>query len=581
MNKIKVPLLIALGASFLFSILSINFSLDISLLAFPVSALITFFCIQFLYFKILRNKEYKSFIPSLKLLQYLPYVLLLSFILRRAGQNETYYWYDVVTVVLWCTVIVCRWIVLFFFNEKKIFTLMPEWSKEVKKNGSSFIVKPAGSRKIVFEILDWIDALVQAVFMVLLIQIFVFQLYVIPSESMVPSFLVKDRVVVSKITSGPKFPLSDVGVPCLKQYKRGDVIVFRNPHYSLDRKSEVRTVVSQIVYMLTFTGVNLNVDENGEIKADPLVKRICGVPGEQLVMQDGVLYSRTVDSDIFKPVDFDNKYAYWNLNKTTSSVKKGIQYIPLTQKQYDTMLEVEELRRKFNINSAIVECKALSENFMQYCKFSNKSESSFDTSLYEYDLFANNFSITNKIIESKSGYEWYKKFLTDWISSRGDAMKLYSNDIYSEANYKLNLMIKLCVGRILMRNAQLISLGKTTDEIISDSTIAEYMLVAEKLHFYVMILDQRNMPVFPECDSNGNPAYIPENCYFMMGDNRFNSLDMRHSYEQKFKKLTEFDDYSVCYYSNMAPQYVNKKYILGSAIYRFWPLERRGVVKTN
>ena len=138
---------------------------------------------------------------SLKLLQYLPYVLLISFILRRAGKYGTYYWYDVLTVLLWCAVMVSRWIVLYFFNEKRIFILMPEWKKENKKSGSSLIVKPFGAKRIVFELLDWVDALVQAVFMVLLIQIFIFQLYVIPSESMVPSFLVKDRVVVSKITS--------------------------------------------------------------------------------------------------------------------------------------------------------------------------------------------------------------------------------------------------------------------------------------------------------------------------------------------------------------------------------------------
>ena len=31
----------------------------------------------------------------------------------------------------------------------------------------------------------------------------------------------------------------------------------------------------------------------------------------------------------------------------------------------------------------------------------------------------------------------------------------------------------------------------------------------------------------------------------------------------------------------MEPQYVHKKYILGSALYRFWPLARRGTVQTR
>ena len=86
------------------------------------------------------------------------------------------------------------------------------------------------------------------------------------------------------------------------------------------------------------------------------------------------------------------------------------------------------------------------------------------------------------------------------------------------------------------------------------------------------------MPVFPANDSEGNPQYIPANCYFMMGDNRFNSLDLRHSYEQKETALTKHDPLSVTYYSMMAPQYINKKYIVGKPVFRFWPLGRLGKV---
>ena len=42
------------------------------------------------------------------------------------------------------------------------------------------------------------------------------QLYEIPSESMVPTFLIKDRAAVSKIDCGPKFPLTDTIKEVLK-----------------------------------------------------------------------------------------------------------------------------------------------------------------------------------------------------------------------------------------------------------------------------------------------------------------------------------------------------------------------------
>lgn len=598
MNKIRIPTIITLASAALFSLLSVNFSFDISFLSFPVCAVGTGFLFYFLYKKLLCNVDYNALKVSVKLLQYEPFILLAGFILRRAGKHGTFYWYDVITVLLWCAVFVASQIILYYLNEKRVYVLVPEW-KQFKKSGSGIIASKKISRKsILFEALDWIDALVQAVFMVLLIQIFILQLYVIPSESMVPSFLIGDRVVVLKTPSGPKFPLSEVGLPCIKKYKRGDVIVFRNPHYSMDRKSEVRSVVSQIMYMLTFTAVNLNVDENGEPKADPLVKRICGVPGEQIVMQDGILYARTSQSDEFKPVALDQKFACWNLNSVSNSLKRGIQLMPVSEKQYETMLEVEESRRNMNLKDAAFECWSISKSFLSYFnKLGSYGSDTVSFSLNEYEIFSDFYNNVKKILSSRDGgFYWFNHFMTDWesVSSGFDSMQgfdktgaavnslaVFNGDYYAEANFRLNVMIKLTAGRLYLRTVQLMAQGFSEEQIYQDDKVMELLKTAQKLHFYVMILDQRNMPLFPANLEDGTPQYIPEDSYFMMGDNRFNSLDMRHSYESKLTKLTSFDNYSVEYYSNMAPQYVNRRYILGSAEYRFWPRGRMGVIKTK
>lgn len=583
-----------LVAAVLFSLFSINFSFDVSLLAFPVAAVISVALVYFLFLKLYKNHDISSVKATVKLLQYIPFAFLASFILRRAGRYGTYYWYDVLTVFLWCVVFISSLIILYYFDDKRIKHVFPDYEPASKKKNGVIVSVDFSAKKIFFEIIDWVDALLQAVFMVLLIQIFVLQLYVIPSESMVPSFLVGDRVVVTKTASGPKFPLCNVGVPCLKKYERGDVVVFRNPHYSLDRKSEVKTVVSQILYMITFTALNLNVDEHGEPKADPLVKRICGVPGEQLVMQDGILYSRTKASLDFKPVAKDAVFASWNLNTVQNSVKTGIKLFPLSQKEYDLMLSLEEERRNLDLFEAASDCRKIFSSFKNnYGRYNHGSETVVDFSLDDYSIFSGFVSNTKNLLSGKTvDNSWFRKFLLDWQEgdsfgavftkkSDNNELSCFDGDVYSEANYKLNVMIKLCAGKLYARTAELLLKGAEELKILEDSEIQRLLQDAMKLHFYLGILDQRNMPVFPANLEDGSANFIPENCYFMMGDNRFNSLDMRHSYEQKLVPLSEKDLYSVKYNSNIAPQYVNKKYILGSAVFRFMPVNRIGGIKTR
>ncbi len=579
----------ALVSSAVFSLLSISFSFDISLISVAISLIFTLltFRIGLLQFQKTKNA---ALLPVVrKLYEYLPFVLLIAFVIRRAGTYGTPYVLDVISVIFWIIVTVSANILIFFLSDKRVYVQ----NADLESSRASLPPKKKNPiRKIILEGFSWIDAFIQAALIVLLVNIFIFQLYEIPSESMVPEFLIKDRVVVFKTPSGPKFPLSNVGLPSLRSYERGNIVVFRNPHYETTRKSEVKNFISQIVFMLSFTKVNLNVDEYGEMKADPLVKRVCGESGEQLVMLDGTLYARTKDTPDFLPVADDNLWAEWNIDGLSAGLKSKINRVPLSQSLYNTLIKVEDARNLFSLEDAKKEAIELSRtfskaksNFMPSTsnnstindealnKTSTKTSSFLtEQEMNEYYLFSQNVTLTRKFLSSDIGQLWFTEYMTAWIQSIPKDL-----DMYEEAMYKLNIMAKIVFGKLIVRNTELILSGESVQSFAKDSILTDLLEQAENLHTYIVLNDSRNMPVFPKNTSTGEPQYISNNSYFLMGDNRFNSLDMRHSYETFYIPLSSYDPYSVRYYSNIEQREVSADRILGTTVFRFWPISRVGV----
>ena len=587
-SKIKAMALSIIVSGAIFSVLNLSLCLDASLLALPISIVYTL--VLFLCFRALFNSGKANLLCVFKyLVQYAPIVYLASYIIRRVGAWSVPFALDVLCIATWLYVFVMNFVLMSALKPKRLEAVDKEWKFASDKIAEKIAKNKA--LKTTLWTLEWVDALVQSVFAVLLLNIFIVQLYVIPSESMVPEFLIGDRVIVFKLFNGPKFPMSKIGLPYMRNYKRGDIVVFRNPHYESTNVSEMRTVLSNFVYMITLTKVNLNVDKNGAPKADPLVKRVVGVPGEQLVMQDGTLYHRTAESDEFTPVAEDATWAAWNLNAVPKRLHSGIQVFPLPENIYELMLDVEKIRRELSVPDSLSECISLSNRFSALVENSGKEAKRLSddevksllqkNELYALTMLSSSDQLARKLLSAEGGAQWFEAFMTSWSKSDvGEGAlngKVVGGNPYDDANFRLNLLSKLAIGRNVVRCAELTAAGIPYSDWKNDEYLSKSKALSDALGIYVRILDSRNMPLFPANNDDGSARYIPENCYFMMGDNRFNSLDMRHSYDFSIKSLTPFDEYSLLYESNIEPQYVNREKMLGSASYRFWPVSRRGV----
>ena len=208
-----------------------------------------------------------------------------------------------------------------------------------------------------------------------------------------------------------------------------------------------------------------------------------------------------------------------------------------------------------------------------------------ESELSIYNMFQNNESFAEKILNSPNGFLWFSGFMTNLLNSVSQDVlngnELFGGDMYTDSLFRINLMTKQLFAKLLIENTELL-LKKSPKSLwnLNENRI-NYLTEAQLLYIYITYNDSRNMMVFPANDENGNYQYIPHNSYFLMGDNRFNSLDMRHSYDRHLEKLMKDDEFSVTYMSNLEPQLVVRKAILGSPSLRFWPLNRFGVANTK
>jgi signal peptidase I len=116
----------------------------------------------------------------------------------------------------------------------------------------------AASRKGYFR--DFVETVLTAVVLALVLRAFVIQTFRIPSGSMEDTLLVGDFLIVNKFLYGIKVPFTDARLPGIREPRYGDVVVFEYP----------------------------NPDPRA--KKENYVKRVIGCAGDIVELRNNVLY---------------------------------------------------------------------------------------------------------------------------------------------------------------------------------------------------------------------------------------------------------------------------------------------------
>ncbi|MBU2541910.1 MAG: signal peptidase I [Candidatus Omnitrophica bacterium] len=135
---------------------------------------------------------------------------------------------------------------------------------------------------------EWIEAIIIAFILALIIRTFLLQAFKIPSGSMIPTLRPGDRILVNKLFYGPKIPFLGARLPRLKELKRGEVIVFIYPPSAGKRNFEsfkqyLNDETSGLLYrrMLSFFK---------DTRSKSYIKRLIGLPGEAVQIKNGDIY---------------------------------------------------------------------------------------------------------------------------------------------------------------------------------------------------------------------------------------------------------------------------------------------------
>lgn len=119
---------------------------------------------------------------------------------------------------------------------------------------------------------EYFESIGVAVLIAVVLRLFVFEAFKIPSESMVPTLMVGDHIFVNKYRYGLSMPFSHTRMVRFEKPRHGEVIVFIKPERNLARTNP------------------LTILDPAELGGKDFIKRIVGLPGDTVEMKSDTLW---------------------------------------------------------------------------------------------------------------------------------------------------------------------------------------------------------------------------------------------------------------------------------------------------
>ncbi|WP_024655748.1 signal peptidase I [Borrelia hispanica] len=213
--------------------------------------------------------------------------------------------------------------------------------------------------------LNFLLELLGASIFVLGINQYFLQAYRIPSGSMENTLQIGDLLFVDKFSYGPELLPGVCKIGGIKEPNESEIVIFENVEYK--SKGLFFDILHRLLYMLTFSFVDLDKDEDGNPSVRFLVKRALFADGKLVRFRNGLVFVKREGEEEFIEEDIYKSSLGYNF-----TVKKNVEEVDY--KVYDNLAMFIALNQ-LNVNL---------ENVSDFSFFNLREVDRFEIERLEY-----------------------------------------------------------------------------------------------------------------------------------------------------------------------------------------------------